>query len=107
MQFGSIDPLKIPKKLRWFIVCMQCECECKSKHEENIEMMSIELPHRNPQMQSVQTTTTSSTKTEDNVNKDSKTEQSTVQIVSSVNSSSTAPVLSTNAIRECKNKSVV
>ena len=115
MQFGSIDPDQIPKKLRWFIICMQCECKCKgkSKHQENMEMMNKGLPARSPRTESDQITTTSRTKSQDNVSKSSKIEQSTSNNGSSVinsattNSSATAKTLSTNAIRECNDETVI
>ena len=86
MQFGSIDPVEIPKKLRWFIICMQCECKCKSKDEENL-VMEIELPHQTTQIQSDPAATTSNIRTEHIVIKGCKTEQST------------------NIITECNNES--
>ena len=39
-QFGSLNPAEIPKKVRWFIVCMQCECKWNGKHKENMDMMN-------------------------------------------------------------------
>ena len=76
---------------------MQCECDCKykSKHEENMmTMMDMELSHQTPKIESHQNdqnTAASSNKTKDIVIKDSKT----------------APTLSTNAIRDCNNESVI
>ena len=81
---------------------MQCECKDKSRHEEDMVIMGMELPTQSPEIERYPTTTASSFKTEDIVIKDCKIEQSTSKI-----GSSTAQTLSTNAIRECNNESVI
>ena len=73
-QFGSVNPAKIPKKIRWFVVCMQCECKsnCKHEHKETMDMMN-----RTTQLEINQITPNSSISPEDIAKKGNKKEEST------------------------------
>ena len=72
-QFGSVNPTAIPKKVRWFIVCMQCECKSNRKHKqkENMDMMS-----QTTQLEINRITSNSSINPEDMAKKGNKKEES-------------------------------